>query len=302
MEYRNDGIGVITIDANSTETIDGLQSCVLQPGESCTIFCDGSAFKTIGRAGSAVPALIPGYLWGLTLSNNGVDATNDIDIAAGAAIDSTNAQHMRLASGLTKQLDAAWAVGTNAGMRDTGAISDATWHLFLIKRSDTGVVDVLASLSPTAPTMPSGYDYKRRIGAIVRSSAAVLGFVQNGDHFQWKAPTNDFSTISTTPTLRTCRTPTGIKALVEVTISVTDSGSAAMNVDRHWDPALGATAPGNAHAHRIYVNSAVASAVLYDLLVRTDTSARVYNALDSGTMTTYAFQSTGWYDDRGRTS
>lgn len=47
--YRNDGAGVITIDPNSSETIDGATTIILSPGEACGIFCTGAAFKTIGR-------------------------------------------------------------------------------------------------------------------------------------------------------------------------------------------------------------------------------------------------------------
>lgn len=47
--YRNDGAGVITIDPNSSETIDGLTTITLQPAESIRIGCNGSAFKTQGR-------------------------------------------------------------------------------------------------------------------------------------------------------------------------------------------------------------------------------------------------------------
>jgi len=46
--YRNDGTGVITLDPNASETINGATTLDLYPGESCTIVCDGSNFKTIG--------------------------------------------------------------------------------------------------------------------------------------------------------------------------------------------------------------------------------------------------------------
>lgn len=46
--YRNDGTGVITLDPNSTETIDGSLTAVLNPGEACRIACNGSTFKTQG--------------------------------------------------------------------------------------------------------------------------------------------------------------------------------------------------------------------------------------------------------------
>jgi hypothetical protein len=49
VEFRNDGTGIITIDPNGSETIDGLTTINLYPGEGCVIGCSGSAFKTMGR-------------------------------------------------------------------------------------------------------------------------------------------------------------------------------------------------------------------------------------------------------------
>jgi hypothetical protein len=49
--YRNNGTGVITLDANSTETIDGDTTAKLQPGDSAILYCNGSAFITIGKSG-----------------------------------------------------------------------------------------------------------------------------------------------------------------------------------------------------------------------------------------------------------
>jgi hypothetical protein len=138
---------------------------------------------TLATSGSA--DLPEAYIAGLTLSNNGTDANNDIDISAGRARDATNAEDLVLAAGLTKQLDAAWAVGTNQGGLDTGAkAADTMYAVWLIKRSDTGVVDVLLSASYTAPTMPTSYDYKRLIGSIcTNASSNIRAFTQVGDVF-----------------------------------------------------------------------------------------------------------------------
>lgn len=46
---RNDGTGALTLDPNGSELIDGAATAVLAPGECCYIWCDGSAFKTVGR-------------------------------------------------------------------------------------------------------------------------------------------------------------------------------------------------------------------------------------------------------------
>lgn len=124
----------------------------------------------------AAPIVPRGAIQGLTYANNGTDGTNDIDIAVGTAMDATNARLLVLGTALTKKLDVVWAVGTNAGGLDTGAIADGDYYIWLIYRSDTDVTDVLFSLSATAPTMPTNYNYKRLIGWIKREAAGASSF------------------------------------------------------------------------------------------------------------------------------
>ncbi len=54
-EVRNDGSGIITIDPNSTETIDGALTITVYPGEAFKVVCDGSNFKTVGRPKGWIP-------------------------------------------------------------------------------------------------------------------------------------------------------------------------------------------------------------------------------------------------------
>ena len=161
----------------------------------------------------------PGLISGLLISNNVTDPTNDIDIAAGYARDATNTVNMILASAITKRLDAAWAVGTGNGGLDTGAIANTTYHLWLIKRSDTGVVDVLFSASATSPTMPANYDYKAYIGAVIRVSGALLLFKMRGDRFvEYMVPILDVNgaTLGTSATNYTISIPSGVICEVDV--------------------------------------------------------------------------------------
>jgi hypothetical protein len=131
------------------------------------------ADETLTEVSDAGMAAFSGLLYGLTLSNDGTDATNDVDIAAGIAIDRTNSQFMALNSTLVKRLDAAWQVGTNKGGLDTGSIANTTYYVYLIKRPDTGVVDALFSIDATAPTLPTNYTLYRKIGQFSRSSGAI---------------------------------------------------------------------------------------------------------------------------------
>jgi hypothetical protein len=55
VQYRNDGTGIITLDPNGSETIDGATTITLPPGAGVRIRCDGSNFKTVGRRIGTIP-------------------------------------------------------------------------------------------------------------------------------------------------------------------------------------------------------------------------------------------------------
>lgn len=240
-----------------------------------------------------------GLLYGLTLSNNVSDATNDIDIAAGIAIDATNAKFMKLASGLTKRLDAAWAVGTNQGGLDTGSIANTTYHMWLIMRSDTGVVDVLFSTSASSPTMPTNYDYKRRIGAIVRSGGAIRAFVQTGDMFLWSVPISDVnaSDPGTSAVTATLSLPTGI--VVNALITGGLEANSATDFRLLFTALSQAdTAPSST---LFTLKSNEISTPSSDLIIPTNTSAQVRYRLNLSTASAIVtIKTSGWEDTRGR--
>jgi hypothetical protein len=172
-------------------------------------------------------------IYGLTYANNGSDATNDIDVAVGGAMDSTGAYWIRLASAITKRLDAAWAVGTNQGGLDTGSIGDSDYYIWLICRSDTGVVDVLFSLSSTAPTMPTNYDYKRLIGWFKRVGGSIVAFHTyetegGGIEHNWDTLTADVSLAATLTTSRrtdAIKVPLNFSVLAHVAIETNDAAA-----------------------------------------------------------------------------
>jgi len=135
---------------------------------------------------------------GLKISN-GADKAHDIDIAVGSCGDSTGAYLLDLTSGLTKQIDAAWSAGDDAGGIDTGSVAADTWYyIWLIRKDSDGSIDALFSLSSTAPTMPAGYTYKRRIrGAVLTdTSSNILGFLQKDDYFWYDAYEPDLNTVA----------------------------------------------------------------------------------------------------------
>jgi hypothetical protein len=115
---------------------------------------------------------------GVVASNNVTDSDHDIDISTGRAMDSTNAFLMRLTAGLIKQIDASWAVGTNAGGLFTGSVAIDTWYgVFLIRKDSDGTIDAGFDISPVAANIPGGYTAFRRIGWVLTDgSANILGF------------------------------------------------------------------------------------------------------------------------------
>jgi hypothetical protein len=56
-QVRNDGTGVVTIDPNASETLDNQLTINMYPGETFTIVCDGTNFKTVGRQLGWIPLL-----------------------------------------------------------------------------------------------------------------------------------------------------------------------------------------------------------------------------------------------------
>ena len=170
--------------------VNGLVSATAAPRGAIGIACAAASGGFVAAMlfdKAATPVFPRGHIFGLTLSNSAGDVTNDLDVAAGECKADDGLTDMVLPASITKQLDVAWAVGTNQGGLSTGAIANTTYHVWLIMRGDTGIVDVLLDVSATAPTMPANYTFKRRIGSIVRLSGVIRTFVQRGDEFRWKA-------------------------------------------------------------------------------------------------------------------
>lgn len=265
--------------------------------------------QRVQQAIAAQETLPRSYLAGLELSNNSAQPLDDLDIAVGEARDSTNASDMVLASALVKQIDAAWAVGTNAGGLDgtesvPGVPDINTWyHVWLIKRTDTGVVDVLFSENATTPTFPTGYDRKRRLGAVLTDGAAnIIPFTQLGDEFLWDVPVSDYSATNpgTAAILRVLKVPTGLKMWAIHTSAINDGGTLNVAV-LVTDPDQPDTAPSlTIFTYRIRsIATAIHNATRDAFRVNTLGQIRVRLNVSGGTTLSDGITH-GWYDRRGR--
>ena len=177
------GSGQITFNDYSFPAGDGSSGQILQ------LNSDGSALEFV--TANYFPR---GFIWGFEMSN-GTDSSHDIDISEGQATDSSGSVDIATTATLTKQIDAAWSAGDDAGGFPSGiTLSNNTWyHVFVITNGST--VDAGFDTSTSAANLlsdASGYTAYRRIGSVLTNgSANIVQFIQIQDRFMWANPPLD---------------------------------------------------------------------------------------------------------------
>jgi len=116
----------------------------------------------------------PGYIDGGNLVYN---TTSKVDILAGNVRDVDDTFDIIWTSTLSPDVTVSGANGL-----DTGSEASSTWYsVWAIAKSSDGTSASLLSTSATTPTMPSGYDKKRRLGWVKNSGGSnFLPFLQLG--------------------------------------------------------------------------------------------------------------------------
>lgn len=249
------------------------------------------------------PAM-PNYLGGLILANDSVTPATVLDIGLGGATSDDNSTLMMLATpGFTKTCTAAWATGSGNGGLDNlagAALANSTWYyVFLIERTDTQIVDVLISLSATAPVLPPNYTKKRRIGAFVtNASAQIVPFSQFGDKFYWRTPVENYTnlTMPTAVTALVVSVPPGIQVEAQIHVYFATSTACYFTL---WSPdqtGCGLNIPNGNITIYGWANGAI---LTLDMSVRTNTSQNVMIQA-SAAATGFYLTTNGWIDYRGK--
>lgn len=111
--------------------------------------------------GGIVKGFNPDYIAGNIISLNSGTPLSQLDVSIGSSRDDTDVLNLITTGVLTIDFT---TTGINA--LDTGVVTVDTFYALFIIGDTTGIntPKTLASLSATTPTLPSGYNVKRRIG------------------------------------------------------------------------------------------------------------------------------------------
>jgi len=167
-----------TVNHSATLLMPNASNRQMAAGYGMWVHTEGSnVFRVVDIMPADGTDYPPGFIDGLQLAKNGTDATNDIDVPIGSCRAENIDVNMDLTTLLTKQIDANWVVGSGNGGFPSGLTltNDTLYNFFLIKRTDTGVVDAGFDTSLTATNLladATNYDAFRKIGSVYRSTAA----------------------------------------------------------------------------------------------------------------------------------
>ncbi len=227
---NNREVALGTLAARPTASVSGRWYVATDQNGGTPYVDTGSAWT---QAAGGVSGLLAAQKTGLTLSM----AKHTITVAGGATTsdDATIANRvlMSLTASLTKNTATAWVVGGGNGCLDTGAVAVSTWyHVFLIERTDTGVADVLCSLSATAPTLPTNYTKQKRLTSyFTDTTTAINPTTQRGSCLNW-ATVPALNVNSTNPgtaaVTATAVTPNGV--VTEARMTQLTFGATSTNI------------------------------------------------------------------------
>jgi hypothetical protein len=258
----------------------------------------------LGVQGNTVFAAPQGYLSGLNMSTPN---TTVMAFGTGVATDSSRSVLMSSSGSMTKTTGA-WAVGSGNGGLDTGVIAAGTWyHFYEIMRPDTGVVDVVFSLSATAPTMPAGYIFSRLIGSWpTDGSSNWATILQNGDRFEWVTPALAFTHTNQGANAVTHSLSSGVptnrpNVIALITTNLTLGVSGTMILITPLDTADSAPSATAAPLNTIQLVANTGGTAQVE--VRVDANASIRTRAD-GTDVNFVNRvvTRGWIDRRGRDS
>jgi len=250
--------------------------------------------------GSGAPR---GYLSGMGMSND-TDTDHDILVDVGVVRDAADAVNIELTSAITKQIDASWASGDDAGgLSSSLTLSADTWyHVHAIIVS--GSADIGFDTSVTAANLVADHSATayRRIGSVLTdSSSNIINFTQFQNEFIYDTQITNVngSSLGSSRVLQTVSAPLGVetRAILGIVVVISGSNASVSFTVTHpnvTDAAASTGIANNAGENSSNLNGTWAAGTH---IVRTNTSSQVAFRQTGGT--TY-INTNGYYDDRGQ--
>lgn len=317
----NNSVGGMTLkvgalSAQNLRANDGtdLQSGDLIAGQIYEAVSTGTQWRLKGVTPSQLAKFASagdGAIFGYIATNTPGALTTQVTMGFGNCRDSTNQRSIPRLTPMAKSLSAQWVAGNGNGGRDQLAAPAAgeTWHVFAILNDTSGITDVLLSKSLTAPTLPAGYTYFRRVfSLLLDASANIRQFIHDGDTVTWTVRGTEWANTpnsNTTGTLRDIGVPKGLRLLVRFYYSSQGVGGTANNpaFTGIFDPNLGAVpvwgTPTQWAQIRVQFNDANERYQTRIIEQWCNTNAQVYTA-SNDTGDTLAGGVLGYTDYRGR--
>jgi hypothetical protein len=308
-------LGGFAIDFPTTPNITDVLDQDDLSGDSATKLATQQSIKAYVDAQVAVVVTPRGYMAGLVLSRDAGDTEHDINVAVGVAQDTANSISLVLGTTITKQINATWANGDDAGgLNDTDhPVENSTWyHVHLLGNTAGTNIDVGFDKDPSAGSLLSdvnavadGLTKYRRIGSILTDgSGNIIDFKQVGDYFQWQAPVLDVnsSSIGTTASSNALTVAPDKQVVAHFNISARLNSSVGTMLVSSLDvndlTAADGTGVGNLTFNRDTM-AATGSRASTNMQMITDTNRQI-RLRAAATFTLVQISTVGWTDRRGR--
>lgn len=301
MIYDGSVSGFILSNANELVTISSVPLA--------TTGVSGQVLATSGTVASYVSASIldiapRGFIGGYRITPASLTT---MTISPGHVTDDRGILGIVLSNAMTKAISGTWTVGNNLGGLDTGTVENNQWyHVFAIKNNGSGIRDILFTKTITNVTLPSGYQFKRRIGSFrTDGSAQIIPVTQNGGDFTYVTPPAldvDVTNPGTSAVTRTVNVPLGVKVkarFVAQTSQTATTHAVYFSELESIDSAASETASplGQLNAN----TTSAANTKNQTVEIWTNTAGQIRSRFSgSGAGDVLRIQTYGWYDERGQ--
>lgn len=183
-------VGAVTLAINAADSFKGSSSgnsVTIPPGTAAFITTDAATSGTwyIEATQASAAPVTGGSFVGLAANNDGVTPNTKWNFSAAELVITNLSGGAVRVSNPSISIDAT-TNGPNG--LDTGTLAANTWYYWFFIANHQGSVAGLMSLSPTAPTLPSGYTFVKRLGAVPTDGSAHFKLLlQRGRNAQYQS-------------------------------------------------------------------------------------------------------------------